>query len=73
MLVILRAFIPPVLPEFQDILVHPGFQVREGDEFIRDIAIQGIPSSSICCWISSNADVAADADRNSLLLIVKQI
>ena len=61
------------MPEFYDILVHPGFQVREGDEFIRDIATQGIPSISVCCWISSNVDVAGHPDINNLLLILKQM
>ena len=62
-----------MLPEFRDILVHPGFQVREGDEFIRDITTQGIPSNSVCRWISSNVDVARDPDINNLLLILEQM
>ena len=70
---IVRSFIPFVLPEFHDTLVHPGFQVRDGDEFIRDIAIKGIPSSGICCCVSSNADVARDPDKSKFPPILKQI
>ena len=59
-------FIPLTLPELKNVVIQTRFEVRKGDEFIRDIAIKGILSSRICCRITSDANMAGNPDKNNL-------
>ena len=64
--IIFGIFIPFTLPEMKNLVIQTRFEVREGDEFIRDIAIKGNLSNRICCRITSDANMAGDPDKKNL-------
>ena len=55
-----------MLPEHKDIVNQTRFEVRKGDEFIRDIATKGILSGIICCRITYDANMAGNPDKNNI-------
>ena len=56
-----------MMPELKLIVIQTRFEVRKGDEFVRDIAIKGILSSRICCRIASDANMAEDPEKTIFL------
>ena len=51
------------MPEIKDIVIQTCFEVRKGDEFIRDIAFKGILGSIICCRRTSDAKISRNTEK----------